>query len=265
MNIDLDKMAKLKKSGFKQCFFHVCETEDLLQIEKMFLTMDIKTRLDSEMLCAGLFAGFLAEKSKTVNTVFDMASKLNIVLKKEDLAPIFNLLIERGNHDLLDYLEVKFNVLKDQFNEDGYLYLSIIDNKFYKEGSCGGESTYDPSPVDKILNKYYGNALTKSLSNENQLTYLLNKNIPVNPTFVEDLFLNSCLGKNINSTRVLLIHEKTKYVINSSEVLNGYLNEPTENKEFKNDIKVLINSLYIKDKLDSSLVDKTTTAKKVKL
>ena len=135
----------------------------------------------------------------------------------------------------------------------------------YEQGSCGGEYTYDPSPVDKILDKYYGNALTKSLSNENQLIYLLNKNIPVNPTFVEDLFLSSCINKNINSARVLLIHEKTKDVINSSEVLNGYLNESTENKEFKNDIKVLINSLCIKDKLDASLVDKTTTVKKVKL
>lgn len=261
MNIDLEKMARLNKSGFKQCFFYVCEREDIFQINKMFLKLDIKTRFDSEILSAGLFAGILAEKPKTIDTVLDIALKLNIKLDKLDLTKVFNLLIKKGNYDLLDQLEDKFHVIKNYFKEDGYL--SIVNDKFYECGSCGGENS-EPSSLDKILGEYYGNVLTKSLNNENHLTYLLNKDFPINPTFTEQLFLDVCVEKNINAAKVLLTHEKTRDIIKKSEDLNGYMQEPTENKEFKDYVRELIKSLEFKEKLDVTLSDKAIS-KKVKL
>lgn len=214
----------------------------------------LSTNVNSDLLVYAMLGSIKLGQTQYVNLIMNYIENKNPVFEVRDTKVIFNCAIKSHNWELLDLIDKKFSVI-DTLNDKVYVRVSS-KGKVEDLGII-------PMAIDAmqgIKDDYIGNPLLFSLTNFNveALELLLDRCQNINPTVVENAFVESCVLENSNAVFYLIEHDKTREILTNSKIINLFLNEEKQLYEIKQKANSSLAMMSLKDELpiNNSIVDK---------
>lgn len=233
----------------KNYFFNLCRNENnFLEIKKLQIQAKTKMFFNSELVTAGLIASIYNSQEKIYNNLFDFAEKHKIEFKNYEINALFNSSTNADNSVLIQYLDKKYSILETTLKNDGYIDMDStgkVSSRFvwFDENSI-------ITKYDEQVRGFYCNPFKFSVINFNtKMTDNILNNYQINPTLIEELFVEQCAKNKTKICHYLLSNNIAREVIKNSEAVNLFLNEPEEYQDEKKDIKIALSMFDLSQEL----------------
>ena len=239
------RKSKITKYGIYKLFGDESKENEV----KNFLSNEV----NSELLVYAMLGAIELGQTQYVNLIMNHIKDKEPEFEARDTKVIFNCAIKCNNLKLLELLNNKFSVI-DTLKEKVYVRINNI-GKVEELGMMPMAET----SAQAIKDNYVGNPLLFSLTNFNieALDFLLSKCQDINPSVVENAFVESCVLENSNAVFYLTEHSTTREVLNKSKTITAFLNEKTELYEIKEKAKTSLAMMNLKDELpENSTINK---------
>lgn len=265
MQASIDKFYNANEDTRIKMFYEICsDVESLTKLKKMFL-LKTKERLDTETLLAGMIGSIENDNVEGFKLIENFIENNNIKFNgnngsiySQHIRDAYNCALMLDKADFREKIEKKYNVLQNQAKKEGYVCIDKDTGRCEYYGSTGSDGSY--KTLD--LSHYEKNTVQFCIINNIDMPFKLaqEKKLHIEPSLIEETFINACqsIKKNGNEKVVsyMLNQPYLKAILDTSSIVNLYLNEKTENIENKNKVLHLKNVIDMKNKLSVSLEEK---------
>jgi hypothetical protein len=208
----------------------------------------LSNNINSELLVYAMLGSIKLGQAQYVNRILTHIEDKKPDFEVRDTKVIFNCAIKCNNWELLDILDKRFSVI-DTLKEKIYVR---INSKGKVEDL--GVMPMAIDAVEGIKDDYVGNPFLFSLNNFNAeaLEFLLDKCQDINPTVVENAFVESAVLENSKAVLYLTQHNKTRQILNKSTTINLFLSDETQLLDIKQKAKSSLAMMNLSDELPTN-------------
>lgn len=218
----------------------------------------LSNKINSELLVYAMLGSVRLGQTQYTNLIMAHIEDKSPDFEVRDTKVIFNCAIKCNNWELLEVLDNKFSVI-DTLKEN--VYVRVSSNGKVEELGVIPMAT---DAIQGVKDNYVGNPLLFSLTNFNveALDFLLEKCQDINPSVVENAFVESCVLENSNAVFYLIEHPKTREILNNSKIISSFLSEETQILDLKQKAKSSLAMMNLNDELSTNA---TTVKPKLKM